>query len=215
MGPRRRPFPVFLAFGRWLIALLILLPIAAPALYRHRQALRRGLPSLLPPGGAGHGRGSGAAHIGAQHQRHEYRADLLVQPHPGIAAGSADLAQPLPATRVAGLLLALGGVLTVLSRGDADVLARLAFGQGDLWVLLAATGWAFYTVLQKRLPQPAVPASAKLAVMMAAGALALAPFAAVETLTGAAPAWSDPRLAAALLFLAIVPSLGAYACTAG
>ena len=103
-------------------------------------------------------------------------------------------------------LLALGGVLTVLSRGDADVLARLAFGQGDLWVLLAATGWAFYTVLQKRLPQPAVPASAKLAVMMAAGALALAPFAAVETLTGAAPC--DPRLAAALLFLAIVPSLG-------
>ena len=90
------------------------------------------------------------------------------------------------------------------------MLARLAFGQGDLWVLLAATGWAFYTVLQKRLPQPAVPASAKLAVMMAAGALALAPFAAVETLTGAAPAWSDPRLAAALLFLAIVPSLGAY-----
>ena len=46
--------------------------------------------------------------------------------------------------------------------------------------------------------------------MMARRALALAPFAAVETLTGAAPAWSDPRLAAALLFLAIVPSLGAY-----
>ena len=63
MGPRRRPSPVFLAFGRWLIALLILLPIAAPALYRHRQALRRGLAAA--PGGAGHGRGS--AHIGAQH----------------------------------------------------------------------------------------------------------------------------------------------------
>ena len=47
-GPTTPPFPVFLAFGRWLIALLILLPIAAPALYRHRQALRRGLPSLLP-----------------------------------------------------------------------------------------------------------------------------------------------------------------------
>ena len=62
--------------------------------------------------------------------------------------------KPLPATRVAGLLLALGGVLTVLSRGDADVLARLAFGQGDLWVLLAATGWAFYTVLQSACPSP-------------------------------------------------------------
>ena len=75
-------------------------------------------------------------------------------------------------------------------------------------VLLAATGWAFYTVLQKRLPQPAVPASAKLAVMMAAGALALAPFAAVETLTGAAPAATLAGGRAAVP--AIVPSLGAY-----
>ncbi|MFG0228363.1 DMT family transporter [Achromobacter sp. 413638] len=203
--------PVFLAFGRWLIALLILLPIAAPALYRHRQALRRGLPSLLPLAVLGMGVAVAPQYIGAQHTSATNIA-LIFSCSPILVSLLEALIwrKPLPATRVAGLLLALGGVLTVLSRGDADVLARLAFGQGDLWVLLAATGWAFYTVLQKRLPQPAVPASAKLAVMMAAGALALAPFAAVETLTGAAPAWSDPRLAAALLFLAIVPSLGAY-----
>ncbi|HAP25250.1 MAG TPA: EamA family transporter, partial [Achromobacter sp.] len=40
--------PVFLAFGRWLIALLILLPFAMPALRAHRRALWRGLPALLP-----------------------------------------------------------------------------------------------------------------------------------------------------------------------
>ena len=43
MGPRRRPSPFSLAFGGWLIALLILLPIAAPRC-TGIQALRRGLP---------------------------------------------------------------------------------------------------------------------------------------------------------------------------
>ena len=57
--------------------------------------------------------------------------------------------------------LSLGQLLVVLSRGDAQALAHLAFGQGDLWVLFAATGWALYTVLQKRLSLPAVPDSAR------------------------------------------------------
>jgi len=118
--------------------------------------------------------------------------------------------KPLSALRAAGLGLALGGVLVVLSRGDLQALSRLAFGQGDLWVLLAATGWAFYTVLQKRLTLPAVPDSARLATMMLGGVLALAPFAGIEAAAGATPPWTDPRLAAVLLFLAVVPSLGAY-----
>ncbi|KAG0774092.1 hypothetical protein G6F22_014343 [Rhizopus arrhizus] len=70
--------PVFLAFGRWLLALLILLPLAAPALRAHRRALWRGLPALLPLAVLGMG----------------------VAPHPGGLAGSADLAQA--AVRAAG-----------------------------------------------------------------------------------------------------------------
>ncbi|WYX19981.1 hypothetical protein WJ973_00220 [Achromobacter xylosoxidans] len=110
-----------------------------------------------------------------------------MQPDPGGAAGSDHLAQALSPLRAAGLALALGGVLVVLTRGDAWALARLAFGQGDLWVLLAATGWAFYTVLQKRLTLPAVPDGARLAAMMLGGAIALAPFAGIEAAAGATP----------------------------
>jgi len=40
--------------------------------------------------------------------------------------------------------------------------------------------------------------------------IALAPFAGIEAAAGATPPWTDPRLAAVLLFLAVVPSLGAY-----
>ncbi|CAB3657296.1 S-adenosylmethionine/S-adenosylhomocysteine transporter [Achromobacter dolens] len=203
--------PVFLAFGRWLIAFLILLPLAAPALLRHRQALWRGLPTLLPLAVLGMGVAVAPQYIGAQSTSATNIA-LIFSCSPILVAllEAVIWRKPLSPLRAAGLALALGGVLVVLTRGDAWALARLAFGQGDLWVLLAATGWALYTVLQKRLAQPAVPDGARLAAMMLGGAIALAPFAGIEAATGAIPPWSDPRLAAVLLFLAVVPSLGAY-----
>lgn len=203
--------PVFLAFGRWLIAFLILLPLAAPALLRHRQALWRGLPTLLPLAVLGMGVAVAPQYIGAQSTSATNIA-LIFSCSPILVALLEAIIwrKPLSPLRAAGLALALGGVLVVLTRGDAWALARLAFGQGDLWVLLAATGWAFYTVLQKRLTLPAVPDGARLAAMMLGGAIALAPFAGIEAAVGATPPWSDPRLAAVLLFLAVVPSLGAY-----
>jgi len=203
--------PVFLAFGRWLIAFLILLPLAAPALLRHRQALWRGLPTLLPLAVLGMGVAVAPQYIGAQSTSATNIA-LIFSCSPILVALLEAIIwrKPLSPLRAAGLALALGGVLVVLTRGDAWALARLAFGQGDLGVLLAATGWALYTVLQKRLAQPAVPDGARLAAMMLGGAIALAPFAGIEAATGATPPWSDPRLAAVLLFLAVVPSLGAY-----
>jgi len=203
--------PVFLAFGRWLLALLILLPLAAPALRAHRRALWRGLPALLPLAVLGMGVAVAPQYIGAQTTSATNIA-LIFSCSPILVALLEALIwrKPLSALRAAGLGLALGGVLVVLSRGDLQALSRLAFGQGDLWVLLAATGWAFYTVLQKRLTLPAVPDSARLATMMLGGVLALAPFAGIEAAAGATPPWTDPRLAAVLLFLAVVPSLGAY-----
>lgn len=203
--------PVFLAFGRWLIAFLILLPLSAPALLRHRQALWRGLPTLLPLAVLGMGVAVAPQYIGAQSTSATNIA-LIFSCSPILVALLEAIIwrKPLSPLRAAGLALALGGVLVVLTRGDAWALARLAFGQGDLWVLLAATGWAFYTVLQKRLTLPVVPDGARLAAMMLGGAIALAPFAGIEAAAGATPPWSDPRLAAVLLFLAVVPSLGAY-----
>ncbi|WYX61094.1 DMT family transporter [Achromobacter xylosoxidans] len=180
--------PVFLAFGRWLIAFLILLPLAAPALLRHRQALWRGLPTLLPLAVLGMGVAVAPQYIGAQSTSATNIA-LIFSCSPILVALLEAIIwrKPLSPLRAAGLALALGGVLVVLTRGDAWALARLAFGQGDLWVLLAATGWAFYTVLQKRLTLPAVPDGARLAAMMLGGAIALAPFAGIEAAAGATP----------------------------
>jgi drug/metabolite transporter (DMT)-like permease len=104
------------------------------------------------------------------------------------------------------------GIAVVLGRGNPVSLFNLAFGTGDLWVLVAAGAWAGYTVASKRFPLPPLPAIVRLAVLVGGGALMLAPFAGVETLQGEVPDFSDGRLYAALAFLALVPSLGAYFC---
>ncbi|KAG1438744.1 hypothetical protein G6F57_019716 [Rhizopus arrhizus] len=125
--------PVFLAFGRWLLALLILLPLAAPALRAHRRALWRGLPALLPLAVLGMGVAVAPQYIGAQTTSATNIA-LIFSCSPILVALLEALIwrKPLSALRAAGLGLALGGVLVVLSRGDLQALTRLAFGQGDL-----------------------------------------------------------------------------------
>jgi len=100
----------------------------------------------------------------------------------------------------------------VLTRGDIAALGGFAFGTGDLWVVVAACGWALYTVLGKRLPLPKLPNTVKLTALIGGGALVLAPFAVLEASLGNVANFHDPRLYVALAFLAIVPSLGAYFC---
>ena len=203
--------PVFLACGRWLTALLLLAPFVWPALRRHGHVLREAWPALLPLALLGMGVAVAPQYIGAQSTSATNIA-LIFSCSPLLVVLLETLLwrQPLAPSRAAGLLLALGGVLAVLTRGDAGVLRSLAFGAGDFWVLFAATGWACYTVLLKRARVPAMPDGLRLAAMMAGGVVALAPFALVEAIAGTAVPLADPRLYGTLLFLALVPSLGAY-----
>ena len=48
--------------------------------------------------------------------------------------------------RIIGLLSCLIGVLTVISKGDIQLLLSFKFTSGDLWILGAAIGWAIYSI---------------------------------------------------------------------
>lgn len=51
-----------------------------------------------------------------------------------------------------GAVLSLAGVLTVLSRGDLDVLLRIQLVEGDLLMVLGIMGWAVYSWMLARPP---------------------------------------------------------------
>lgn len=103
----------------------------------------------------------------------------------------------------AGIGLGLAGVLLVLSGGDLGRLLTFSLGAGELLIVAAITVWALYTIIARRLPLPAITATA---VQVAMAALVLAP---VALATGAglpgtaSGAWS-------LAYIAVFPSLGSY-----
>lgn len=205
--------PLFLAFGRWAAAFLLILPFVAPRLRASRRVLIANWPRLLLLAALGMGVAVAPQYIGAGHTSAANVA-LIFAACPALVALIEMLVwrSPVGKLRGLGMLLAMLGVLEVVSRGAGMTPAALAFGKGDLWVLLAACGWALYTVLGKRSQLPHLPATVRMAALIGGGALVLAPFALVESLRGAAPDFGDGRLYWALGFLAIVPSLGAYLC---
>lgn len=203
--------PLFLAFGRWMLAFVFLLPVAAPQLWKWRRVLMANWPRMLLLASLGMGVAVAPQYIGARNTSAANIALIFAAcPVLVVLIETAVWRIPVGRMRLCGMSLAAGGVLVVLSKGDVVTLGTLAFGRGDLWVVLAAAGWALYTVLGKRSLLPPMPGTVRLAALIGGGALVLAPFAAWEAASGAIPNPGDARLFGALCFLAIVPSLGAY-----
>jgi drug/metabolite transporter (DMT)-like permease len=205
--------PVFLAFGRWALAFLILMPSVSPRMWALRHTLLANWPRILLLASMGMGVAVAPQYIGARHTGAANVA-IIFAACPALVSLVERLVwkAPLGRRQAWGMLLAVAGVLVVLSKGDAGALRQLEFGRGDLWVMLAALGWTLYTVFNKRLTLPPLPGTIKMAALIGGGALVLAPFAAIEALGGALPDFGDGRLYLALGFLAVVPSLGAYFC---
>lgn len=203
--------PVFLAFGRWATALLLLTPFIAKRAWAQRHLLRDAAPQLLALAALGMGVAVAPQYIGAQTTSATNIGLIFsISPMLVLALEAGVWGVKMNRRQAAGLMLALAGVLVVLTRGDIHALFGLSFGKGDLWVLLAACGWALYTVLLKHSRLPALDQGVRLGALMLGGVLVLAPFAGVEAVIDGLPAFSDPRLAMTLGFLALVPSLGAY-----
>ena len=166
--------PFTLAFGRWVVAGLIVLPLALPQV----KALKEtpGRPKFpCPPRGAGWAEpGPGGAqwpqlkagwrpllilgllgiagyntfaYLGLQHTTATNAALLnAFVPIATIAISWAFLGKRLKPLEAAGVLISLGGALTIVARGELQVLARLDLNIGDLWMLLAVLDWALYTI---------------------------------------------------------------------
>lgn len=200
--------PFTLAFGRWLGALIFMSPWAIPALRRDAPRLRQHVGMVIFLGLCGVASFNGLLYL-ALHFTTASNA-ILVQaaiPPMILVLNLLIFRERAPLHQVVGVALSTLGVLIVVCKGDLGILLRLAFNRGDLLVLAAVLGWALYTVLL-RLKPPLEPISF-LAVTFLVAALAMAPLAVWEFLTGARIAWS-PAVAGALLYVALLPSLVGY-----
>jgi drug/metabolite transporter (DMT)-like permease len=107
-----------------------------------------------------------------------------------------------------GVVISLGGVLTIVARGHPQTLLSMGFNAGDLIVLGSMLLWALYTLLLKWRPDEIAPL-ALLAVCGVIGIVAMTPAFAWELAAGAKVQWSWP-VVAAIAYVGVFPSVVGY-----
>ena len=176
--------PLALAFWRWVVSLLLTLPLALPHLRRQWPLLRRAWKLVVVLGLLGVGTYNTFAYIALQYTP-ATNVVLLnsVIPVATISLAALFLKQRLRRVQWAGVLLSLSGVAAIVSRGDFTALAGMRLNVGDLWMLGAIFAWAVYTLGLQWRPEGVHP-MLLLAAFVVVGLLALAPAYAWEIAQG-------------------------------
>ncbi len=201
--------PVALAFWRWTVALMVLAPFTAGALWRQRRAIRREWRDLLVLGALGMGVCGAFVYVGADTTTATNigliyaAAPILI-----VVLARAAYGEALGAVQALGVALSLVGVIAIVCRGDPTVILSLRFAVGDIWILGATAGWAVYATLLRHRPSALAP-TARFAAIIGGGVLVLLPFTVIEGVRGALPTL-DGATVTAVVTVAMLPSLGAY-----
>jgi drug/metabolite transporter (DMT)-like permease len=203
--------PVTLNFWRWVIAALVLVPFALPALAGKRALIRRHAGILLLLSLTGTAAFHSLVYLGLRSTT-AVNAVLINSSIPlFILVGSWLLERERASPRqIAGMLVSLAGIGVILSRGEPGRLLALELHAGDAWILLAMPVWGIYSVLLKRRP-PELGGIEFLFLIALAGVLILAPGAAVIALQGPLQ-WPAPAEALGVLYMGLCASVLAYIC---
>ncbi len=205
--------PITLNFLRWVLAFLLLLPLAWPVL-RRSSVLWPHWRRYAVLGLLGVGCYNALQYLALKTST-PINVTLVASSTPVfmLAIGRMFFGQPVSVQQIGGAVLSIAGVLLVLCRGEWALLRQLHLLPGDVYVLMATLAWAFYSWLVSK---PADPPeirgdwAAFLVAQMVFGLGWSGLFAAGEwTMTDAHITWGWP-LAATLLYVALGPSILAY-----
>lgn len=202
--------PLTLTFIRWVIAVAVMMPFAYPLIRAHWPAVTANWKAIAWIGFWGTGLHNAFAYVGL-HYTTATNGVILNSSIPILIIVTGWLVYRDTITRVQalGVAISLGGVLAVLTRGDAAVLATLTLNRGDLIVLAGMVFWAVYTVLLRMKPAE-LPGLALLACCGTVGVALLAPLAAAELLFFGGKVDITPATVAAMLYVGIFPSFIGY-----
>ncbi len=139
--------PVSLAFWRWVLAALILLPFIIPTLVKKRKEVAKEIPKLLILGL------TGFAFCGA----FPYISGLTTTVvNMGIIYSASPIfiillsvfffKERLSKFQLIGTILCFAGIIIIIFKGQLQTLLDLQFTKGDIWISGAMISWAVYSV---------------------------------------------------------------------
>lgn len=202
--------PLGLNAWRWLLATVIVLPLAWPGLRREWRAVLDHWPYLAALGITGVAAFHVFVYQALQHAPASH-ALLLLSTAPALILllSAVTLGEAIGRRQRLGVALSLAGAGVLVCRGEPAMLARLTLGAGEAWMLAAVPTWAIYSVLLKRRPA-SLSQGTVLAASMITGLLAMTPFLALAPST-LVVAWS-PSVIAAVVYIGIGASVAAFWC---
>jgi drug/metabolite transporter (DMT)-like permease len=203
--------PFSIAFFRWSIVALGLLPAVVMALREKPGVLNGQTPGIVVAGFLGMFVCGGPVYVaGVTTSAINLALIMALAPLVVLLFSFVSGQESIHRSQIIGMLFSLAGAALIITRGQAAIGAGVA--PGDLLALMAMLGWAGYTLMQNRVGS-GVSFLARIGLFAAAGALFSLPFAVHEMWSAPAAAFSG-RAALVYLFAGLVPGLFAYSAYA-
>ena len=201
--------PHLLALGRWGLAALVLVVLARTELWAQRANIAKVWWQYLILGALGMLICGAWVYQGARSTQAMNIALIYAASPVLISLGSVWLLkESINIRQIAGVCLALLGVVHVVVKGQWAALSNVQFVVGDLWIVAATISWAGYALLQKKWPSP-LSATARLAAICLGGVVSLLPFSIWELFQPGLTVWGAEAFWL-IVIAGLVPGLGAY-----
>jgi drug/metabolite transporter (DMT)-like permease len=202
--------PSTLAFWRWSLASLMLLPFAWRGLVQYAPRLVALWRELLVLGVLGMLVCGAGVYLSLRYTTATNAALIYTSSAILIVVMEAFFFRVrLSPARIIGALIGFAGVATILLHGELSRLLSLQFNIGDLGMAFCAFAWAIYSVLLKKKELKALPTLPLFAAIAIVGTLAVTPFMFCELFAaGAFPHGREQWIA--IVALALFPSVIAF-----
>lgn len=168
--------PVEFAFGRWACALLILIPIGGRSVWQNRTYFYHHWKWVVGLALSGIVLDNTLIYLAAQTvQAVDLSLLNLLGPIFLTVLVAVVLRHPVGPAALAGMALAVAGVMIILTNGAITHIGRMPLRIGILWMIINAFCFAVYSFLQYRRP-PFISQTALLTITVGVGVLILAPW---------------------------------------
>ena len=206
--------PFSLAFFRWLLVWIILLPFTFKEILKIKREIFKNLPLLFLLGFTSVAVFSSFTY-NALNYTQIINASLFNTAIPAMIILVCFLLKTEKTNifQLSGLLISILGILVIITRLDINILLSLDFNRGDLFMLGGVIAWGVYSAfLKKRTFE--VSLLALIQIFCSLGLLILFPAFIYELIQGKTLVVNE-NLFYILLYVAIFPSIGSYYCWAG
>ena len=201
--------PISLAFWRWTLVFIILLPFTYLSLKKNFKIIKNEYKKLFFLGAMGCGV-CGAFPFLAGQTTTVANMGIIYTSSPIfiIIISSIFFGEKINFIKIIGLISCLTGVFAIIIKGNFNLLIDLKFTIGDLWMLAAAIGWALYSIYLFYW-KTKLPIFQRFTLVAFFGAVSLFPFYIIEELMFERTAFTS-EFFSWVTFAAVFPGIVAF-----